>query len=74
MQHGDDDTGDPQVDDAFAQARTWAQDSRSLQLLTLYEQRIQRAVDKNIAQLEILQAKREEAVKEDMRQAKLLIN
>ncbi len=72
MQNGVD-TGDPRVDDALAQSRTWAQDSRSLNLLTIYEQRIRRAVDKAIAQLESVQTKRELAVKEDMRQAKLLM-
>ncbi len=68
-----DSAGNPQVDDALAQARTWAQDSRSLQLLTVYEQRISRAIDRAITQLESIQAKRELAVKEDMRQAKLLM-
>ncbi len=61
-------TGVPQVDDAFAQARTWLNDSRNLQLLTIYEQRIQRSVDKNLAQLETLQAKRQATAMEDMRQ------
>ena len=73
MQHGVDNTGSPQADDALAQARTWMHESRSLQLLTIYEQRIRRAVDKAISQLESFQTKREIAVKEDMRQAKLLM-
>ncbi len=72
MQNGGDDTGVPQVDDALAQTHTWAQEARNLQLLTIYEQRIQRSVDKNMARLEVLKAKREQAAKEDMRQAKLL--
>ncbi len=73
MQHGGESSGAPQIDDAFAQSRTWIDDARSLQLLTIYEQRIQRASDKNIARLETLQARRREAAKEDMRQAKLLL-
>ncbi len=72
MQHSDDNTGAPQVDDAFAQGRTLVQAAHNLQLLTIYEQRIQRAADKNTARLETLQARRKEAAKEDMRQAKLL--
>ena len=72
MQNGADDTGVPQVDDALAQTHTWAHEARNLQLLTIYEQRIQRSVDKNMARLEVLKAKREQAAKEDMRQAKLL--
>src|SRR5580704_13377508 len=50
-EHAADNTGHSAVDDAFAQARTWCQDARNLQLLTVYEQRIQRAMDKNLAQL-----------------------
>ncbi len=70
--HGDADTGVPQVDEAFAQTHTWARESRNLQLLTIYEQRIQRSVDKNLNRLEALRTRREETAKEDMRQAKLL--
>ena len=77
MQHGADNTGTPQVDDALAhalaQSRTWMHDARNLQLLTIYEQRIRRAIDKATAQLEAIQTKREQAVKEDTRQAKLLM-
>ncbi len=72
MQNGADDTGVPEVDDALAQTHTWAQEARNLQLLTIYEQRIQRSVDKNMARLEALKTKREQAAIEDMRQAKLL--
>ena len=65
-------TGVPQVDDGFSQARTWIEDSRNLQLLTIYEQRIQRAIDKNLAYLETLRTKRQATAQEDMRQAKLI--
>ncbi len=72
--HGDaaDSAGHPQVDDAFAQARTWHDQAHSLQLLTVYAQRIQRAWAKNMAYLETIQAKRKEIAKEAMREAKLL--
>ena len=65
-------TGHPEVDAAFAQARTWEEAAHNLQLLTVYEQRIRRAVDKNMAQLKTLQTERKEAAAEAMKQAKLL--
>src|SRR5580693_9287616 len=71
-EHTADNTGHPDVDDAFAQARTWRKDAHNLQLLTVYEQRIQRAIDKNMAQLKTLQTERKEAAAEAMKQAKLL--
>jgi hypothetical protein len=71
-EHVADNTGHSQVDDAFAQARTWRKDAHNLQLLTLYEQRIQRAMDKNKAQFKALQTERKEAAAEAMKQAKLL--
>jgi hypothetical protein len=71
-EHAADNTGHTQVDDAFAQARTWKKDAHNLQLLTVYEQRIRRAVDKNMAQLKTLQAERKQAAAEAMKQAKLL--
>jgi hypothetical protein len=71
-EHAADTTGHPDVDAAFAQARTWRQDAHNLQLLTVYEQRIQRTVDKNMAQLKALQTERKAAAKEAMNQAKLL--
>ena len=72
QQHSIDDTGHTDVDDAFAQARTWLQESHNLHLLTVYEQRIQRACDKNMAQLKALQTERKAAAAEAMKQAKLL--
>ena len=69
---GSDDTGAPLVEEAFAQARTWLEDGRNLQLLTIYGQRIQRAVDKNMAELRTIQAQRKQQAQEAMRQAKLL--
>ncbi len=71
-EHVADNTGHSEVDDAFAQARTWRKDAHNLQLLTLYEQRIQRAMDKNKAQFKALQTERKEAAAEAMKQAKLL--
>ena len=64
--------GHPEMDNALAQARTWRQDVHNLQLLTVYAHRIQRACEKNTAELKAIQAERKEIAKESMRQAKLL--
>ena len=71
-EHLIDKTGHVQVDDAFAQARTWRKDAHNLQLLTVYEQRIQRAMDKNLAQFKTRQTERKQEAAEAMKQAKLL--
>jgi hypothetical protein len=63
-------TGHPQVDEAFSQARAWAEQAHNLALLTIYEQRIHRAMEKNMAHLETLQAKRKASAKQAMEQAK----
>jgi hypothetical protein len=55
------DPGDPGLDAALAQARTWMAHSHELQLLALYESRISRSVEKNMAQLRALQAQRKYA-------------
>jgi hypothetical protein len=72
IDHGADNTSVQQVDDAVAQVRTWSQEARNLNLLTIYTQRIQRSVDKNMLQLKTLQTERKEQAQEAMRQAKLL--
>jgi hypothetical protein len=71
-EHSIDNTGHVQVDDAFAQARTWRKDAHNLQLLTVYEQRIQRAMDKNLAQFKTRQTERKAEAAEAMKLAKLL--
>jgi hypothetical protein len=70
--HAANSAGHPEVDNAFAQARTWEKAAHNLQLLTIYEQRIRRAVEKNMAQFETLQAKRKAEAAEAMKQAKML--
>jgi hypothetical protein len=59
-------------DAALDQARTWLADSRNLQLLTLYESRIQRSIEKALAQLTTLQEKREAVHRKAMEEAQLL--
>src|ERR1019366_7911871 len=45
----------PQIDAALTTAHVFTQESKQLQLLTLYEQRLNRAVQKNLALLQSLQ-------------------
>ena len=61
-----------QADAAFAQARTWEKAAHNLQPLTVYEQRIRRAVDKKMSQLNALQTERKQVAAKAMEQAKLL--
>jgi len=68
-EHSVDDTGHSEVDNAFAQARAWREQAHNLHLLTVYEQRIQRSIDKNTARLQQLQSERKEAAREAMNQA-----
>ena len=49
---------DEEIDDALTTARVFTTESKQLQLLTLYEQRLNRAVQKNLALLQSLQAVR----------------
>jgi hypothetical protein len=57
-----------QIDDALTTARVFTMESKQLQLLTLYEQRINRSLQKNLALLQSVQAvrklEREAAMKE----------
>ncbi len=56
-------TGHEECDIALAQARIWLERGKDLQLLTLYESRIQRRVERNLALLRQLQHDRREAAK-----------
>jgi hypothetical protein len=66
------DQGQTQINEALAQARTWLGDGKKLQLLTLYEQRIHRAVEKNTAQLAALQTTRKALAKAALEEAQML--
>ncbi|HEY6347129.1 MAG TPA: hypothetical protein VIY49_37030 [Bryobacteraceae bacterium] len=57
-EHVPDDSDNPDVDAALAQGRTWIAHARELQLLSIYENRIRRSVEKNTAELRALQAQR----------------
>ena len=71
--HSDLAAGNPEVDAAFAQGRTWIEQARNLQLLTTYEQRIRRSIEKNTAELRTLQTARKAAVEQAEEKARLLV-
>jgi hypothetical protein len=54
-------TGLPEVDAALAEGATFLQHIHFLELLSLYESRLQRAIERNTAQLERLQSERKSA-------------
>jgi hypothetical protein len=62
----------PQVQTAFAQAVAWAADSKNMNLLSLYEGRIQRRVERNVKMLQEAQAQRKTALQQAVEEAALL--
>jgi hypothetical protein len=65
-------SGHPEVDAALAEGKTWLGQSRQLQLLTLYEGRIRRAIAQNTLELKAMQAERKAAYAQAQRQAIVL--
>src|ERR1700689_176574 len=63
----------PQIDAALISARVFTLESKQLQLLTLYEQRINRSIQKNLAILQSLQATRKEEREAAMKEAAALL-
>jgi hypothetical protein len=63
-QHSDERIDHPEIQTAFATARTFTAEAKSIELLTLYEQRINRSLHRNLALLQQLQAARKAAIKE----------
>jgi hypothetical protein len=63
----------PQIDAALISARVFTLESKQLQLLTLYEQRIDRSLQKNLAMLQSLQATRKAEHEAAMREAAALL-
>jgi hypothetical protein len=61
-----------QIDRALSQAKTWLAEGRSIQLLSLYEQRIQRSIERNMAELRTLRAERLAARQQALEEAVLL--
>jgi hypothetical protein len=63
----------PQIDAALISARVFTLESKQLQLLTLYEQRINRSLQKNLAMLQSLQATRKAEREAAMKEAAALL-
>jgi hypothetical protein len=62
-----------QIDASLTTARVFTMESKQLQLLTLYEQRINRSLQKNLAMLQQLQATRKTAEEAAMKEASTLL-
>ncbi|SPE38836.1 hypothetical protein SBA3_2980003 [Candidatus Sulfopaludibacter sp. SbA3] len=62
----------PEIDAAFAQAVTWASEAKNLNLMSLYEGRTQRRVERNMKMLKDLQAERKAAFQQVVDEATLL--
>jgi hypothetical protein len=62
-----------QIDAALTTARVFTMESKQLQLLTLYEQRLNRAVQKNLALLQSIQAARKAQREVAMKEAATLL-
>jgi hypothetical protein len=60
------------IDEALSKAHTWLAKGENIQLLALYEQRIHRAIEKNMAQLRTLRAERKAARQQALEEAQLL--
>ena len=73
IDHVPEDSDDHDVDAALAQGRTWIAHARELQLLTTYENRIRRSVEKNTPELRALQAERKAAIAKAEEEARLLV-
>lgn len=65
-------SGNSEVDTALAQGRIWLAKGGNLQLLGLYESRMQRRFEKNMAELRTLQAERKVAIEQALEEAELL--
>ncbi len=60
-------------DQAKSQAHTWLIKGPEIHLLALYETRIQRAIDRNMAELRTLRAERQAARKQALEEAQVLV-
>ncbi len=73
LNHPDDAvSGTEQVDVALAKGRVWGEQKKDLNLLTLYENRIQRRIEKNVALVLQLQQARREALQQIVEEAAIL--
>lgn len=70
---GDIDVDNPELHSALTAARTFTREAKSIELLTLYEQRINRTLQKNLALLQQLQAARKAERRAEMEHAAKLL-
>ncbi len=70
---GDIDVDHPELHAALTAARTFTREAKSIELLTLYEQRINRSLQKNLALLQQLQATRKAERQAEMDNARKLL-
>ena len=66
------DCDDPRLATAMSDTMTFAKESKKLALMSIYEQRINRAIHKNLATLRDLQAERKQNYEKDIRQEVIL--
>jgi hypothetical protein len=66
-------TEDPEIHAALTAAKVFEAESKQLQLLTLYEQRVNRSIQKNLAMLQSLQSARLAKREAEMKEAKKLL-
>ena len=57
--------------EAISQTQTWLKDGKNIQLLALYAQRIQRSIERNMAELRTLRAERKAAREQALEEAVL---
>jgi hypothetical protein len=62
----------PVLSQTLSQAKTWLDDGKHIQLLSLYQQRIQRSIERNMAELRTLRAERKAARDQAVEEAVLL--
>ena len=65
-------TGDPEIDTTLAMGRAWIAKGGRIELLTLYESRIQKRFEKNMAELRLLQDRQKAALDQALEEADLL--
>jgi hypothetical protein len=62
----------PEISPTLSHAKTWLADGKHIQLLSLYQQRIQRSIERNMAELRTLRAERKAARDQALEEALLL--
>jgi hypothetical protein len=72
LQNDQSEIDQPELSQALSQAKTWLADGKHIQLLSLYQQRIQRSIERNMAEIRNLRAERKAARDQALAEAVLL--